>query len=168
MDNNSADIVFEDERWEEAGLEGLAARAFGACFAHLGMDPARYELALLACDDARIAVLNADFRAKPTPTNVLSWPAEERAPATRGTHPDLPIAGDGPPVELGDIAISYETCAAEADAAQKPLADHATHLLVHGFLHLLGYDHIFDEDAALMEAREAEILGTIGLSNPYE
>lgn len=168
MDNSGVDIVFEDERWETAGLEGLAARAFGACFAHLGLEAGRFELALLACDDARIAVLNEDFRAKPTPTNVLSWPSEERAPASPGARPELPKAGDGPPCELGDIAIAYETCAAEADAAQKPLADHITHLLVHGFLHLLGYDHICDEDAALMEACEAEILGTIGLSNPYE
>lgn len=168
MDNTGVDILIEDARWEAAGLEGLAARAFGACFAHLGLEVAYFELALLACDDARITGLNEDFRAKPSPTNVLSWPAEERTPAAPGTRPDLPKASDGPPTELGDIAIAFETCAAEAAAAQKPLAEHATHLLVHGFLHLLGYDHICDEDAVLMEACEAEILGTIGLADPYE
>mgnify|MGYP005992599593 CR=1 FL=1 len=115
----------------------------------------------------RIADLNADFRGKPTPTNVLSWPAEERGAATDG---DLPLAVepdfDGA-LELGDIAIAYDTCAREAIDANKSLEDHLRHLVVHGVLHLLGYDHIRDLDATVMEALEVEILGNMGLDNPY-
>ena len=163
------DAHCEDPRWEAAGLESLAARAFAATFKALGMDAQGYEVALLACDDARIASLNADFRDKPRATNVLSWPSAERAADVAGDSPDLPAAGPaGMPCELGDIAIAYDTCAREAAAAGKPLADHTLHLCTHGLLHLLGYDHICDEDAALMEGLEARILASLGLDNPYE
>ena len=118
----------------------------------------------MACDDARIADLNAEFREKPTPTNVLSWPSEERSAEEDGARPEMPA---GPDPELGDIAIAFETCERESVAAEKPMADHVTHLLVHAMLHLLGFDHIRDKDAALMEGLEVEILGKLGLSNPY-
>jgi probable rRNA maturation factor len=167
MVGDLVEIVFEDERWRDAGLEALAERAARATLTHLGMMADGYGIGVLACDDARISVLNADFRGKPAPTNVLSWPAEERA--TPGRHPDLPAAdGSGMPVELGDIAISLETCEREAGAAEKPFADHVTHLLVHGVLHLLGYDHVDDRDATIMEAVEVEVLGKTGIANPYE
>ena len=159
------DTLIEDPRWQEAGLEGLAETAAQATLAHLGLDPSDWEIAILACDDARIATLNAEFREKPSPTNVLSWPSDERAQDTPGAAPDLPEPGLDP--ELGDIAIAYETCAREAAEQDKPLADHVTHLLVHGTLHLLGYDHIRDEDATLMEATEVAILGKLGLPDPY-
>lgn len=159
------DILYEDDRWEAAGLARLAERAAEATFLHLGLVPDAWEVSLLACDDARIAVLNADFRAKPTPTNVLSWPSEERAAEDPGAVPDLPEPGLDP--ELGDIAIAYDTCAREAAAAGKPMADHVTHLVVHALLHLLGYDHLRDQDATLMEATEVAILGKLGLPDPY-
>mgnify|MGYP006287624467 CR=1 FL=1 len=98
------------------------------------------------------------------PTNVLSWPAADRAPARPGETPAPPDPADG---ELGDIALSYETCAREAAEAGKTLEAHATHLIVHGILHLLGYDHETDADAALMERLEAEILGKMGVVAPY-
>lgn len=163
------DSIIEDDRWQQAGLEALAEAAASATLAHLGLDHARFEIAVLACDDSRIAVLNADFRGKPQPTNVLSWPAEEHAAQVDGAAPDLPTgAADGPFAhELGDIAIAYDTCAREAVAAGKPLADHVTHLIVHGTLHLLGYDHLRDKDATLMERTEVEILGKLGLPDPY-
>ena len=154
------ETIIEDERWAEAGLEPLAERACAAALDHLGIDGA--EISLLACDDARIAALNADFRGKPVPTNVLSWPSEERGAEVPGGEP-LPPED----LELGDIAIAFETCAREAAAADKPFADHVTHLLVHGTLHLLGYDHIEDKDAGLMEALEVEILGKLGIADPY-
>ena len=154
------ETIIEDERWAEAGLEPLAERACAAALDHLGIDGA--EISLLACDDARIAALNADFRGKPVPTNVLSWPSEERGAEAPGGEP-LPPED----LELGDIAIAFETCAREAAAADKPFADHVTHLLVHGTLHLLGYDHIEDKDAGLMEALEVEILGKLGIADPY-
>lgn len=160
----SVDTIIEDPRWAEAGLEALADSACGATLSHLGLDPAAWEISLLGCDDARIAVLNADFRDKPRPTNVLSWPYDERAADADGAPPAPP---QGPDPELGDIAIAFETCAREAQAQDKPLADHTTHLLVHGCLHLLGYDHIRPKDADLMEGIEVEILASLGVANPY-
>lgn len=161
----SVDVIIEDDRWQAAGLEPLAEAAAAAALAHLGLEPEEWEVSLLACDDARIATLNAEFRGKPTPTNVLSWPSEERASDAPGQQPDLPLPGPDP--ELGDIAIAYDTCLREAEDGGKPLADHVTHLMVHAVLHLLGYDHENDPDAALMEGLETEILGKMGLPDPY-
>ena len=161
----SVDIITEDDRWSDIGLEDLAEAASDAALAHLGLEPEEWEISLLACDDARIAGLNADFRGKPTPTNVLSWPSEERGADTPGVRPDLPAPGPDP--ELGDIAIAYDTCAREATDGGKPLTAHVTHLVVHAVLHLLGYDHENDPDAALMEGLETEILGKMGLPDPY-
>ena len=160
------DCVIEEPRWESIGLAALAETAEAATFGRLGLDPARFEAALLACDDARIAALNADFRGKAQPTNVLSWPSEERAPEQPGAVPDLP-EGDVPPLELGDIALAYETCAREALDAGRDLPHHAAHLIVHGLLHLLGFDHVRDADAVLMEAIETEILDRMGIADPY-
>ena len=160
----SVDVVFEDDRWEAFGLEALAERAVAETLAHLGLDPETWEIVCLACDDARIADLNAEFREKPTPTNVLSWPSEERGAEIAGARPDAPR---GPDPELGDIAISFDTCQREAAEAGKPMEAHVTHLVVHGVLHLLGYDHIRDADATLMEGIETEILGKMGLPDPY-
>ncbi|MBY5989409.1 rRNA maturation RNase YbeY [Roseovarius atlanticus] len=162
---SGVDCLIEDDRWQDVGLEALAARAAEATLAHLGLDPAEWEIAVLGCDDARIAALNEDFRDKPGPTNVLSWPSAERAAEVDGALPEPPEAGPDP--ELGDIAIAYETCAKEAEAAGRPMQDHVTHLIVHGILHLLGYDHVRDKDATLMERTEVEILGKLGLPDPY-
>ena len=161
------DIVLEDDRWDAFGLDALANAAVRAAFAELGLAETGFTLCLMGCDDARILELNGDFRGKAKPTNVLSWPSEERS-AAPGEIPDLPEAGNAEdPEHLGDIAISYDTCAAEAAEADKPMADHVTHLVVHGLLHLLGYDHIDDADADLMEATEVRILARLGLSDPY-
>jgi probable rRNA maturation factor len=161
------DMVIEDPRWDALGIEALAVEACSATLAHLGLDTSRAEVTVLACDDARIAVLNADFRGKPTPTNVLSWPAEERGPDTPGAVPPAPEPGLDGMLELGDIAIAFETCGREAAEARKPLEAHVTHLVVHGVLHLLGYDHETDADAALMEGTEVKILGKLGHDDPY-
>ena len=162
------DCVIEDDRWRAAGLEALALRAVLATLADLSLPARGFTLSLLACDDARIAALNAEFRGKPMPTNVLSWPANARAPATEGALPEAPEAGPpDDPESLGDIAIAYDICAAEAQAARKPFADHVSHLIVHGLLHCLGYDHIRDGDADLMEATEVRILASLGISDPY-
>lgn len=159
-------INIEDQRWVALGIEALAVQACEAALRHLEIDPQHFEISLLACGDARIADLNAEFRGKPAPTNVLSWPSLDRARA--GKHPYKPAADpQGMTAELGDIAISYDTCIAEAEAADKPVSDHVTHLLIHGVLHLLGYDHISDQDAAIMQALEAEVLGKLGISDPY-
>ena len=159
------EVLTEDARWTVAGLAALADLACNAALAELSLN-ADYEISLLACDDARVAKLNTEFRGKPTPTNVLSWPSEDRAALIPGLIPQLP---DGAPheLELGDIALAYETCAREAQEAEKSFQDHVTHLLIHGTLHLLGFDHINDPDAALMEGLETRILAKIGIEDPY-
>ncbi|KIC50900.1 rRNA maturation factor [Tateyamaria sp. ANG-S1] len=159
------DILIEDARWQEAGLDTLAHRTIAATLEDRGIPAA--SVSLLACDDARIAVLNADFRDKPMPTNVLSWPEEDLSPEDAGHPPDAPQPGPDGTISLGDIAIAYDTCAREAVDQGKPFEAHVTHLLVHGTLHLLGYDHIRDPDATRMEALEIEILGKLGLPDPY-
>lgn len=158
-DEISTDCVIEDDRWEALGLEDLAQRAVAASLSWHRMGG---EVVVLGCDDARIAALNADFRGKPRATNVLSWPSVEHLPHEPGATPDLPDEE-----ELGDIAIAYETCLAEAQAQQKPVADHVTHLLVHATLHLLGYDHLNDPDAETMEAAERSILAELNIPDPY-
>ena len=107
-------------------------------------------MVILLTDDATVRDLNARFRAKDTPTNVLSFPA----PPNPDNH-------------LGDIALAYETCAAEALAQHKPLAHHLQHLVAHGVLHLIGYDHQTDAEADAMEALERRILGGLGVPDPY-
>ncbi|WP_309663794.1 rRNA maturation RNase YbeY [Tabrizicola sp.] len=162
------DTVTEDARWTAAGLDGLAERAARQALEALGFAPEGFQISLLGCDDARIAVLNADFRGKPVATNVLSWPSAERGAEFVGETPAPPTAGSLPePESLGDIALAYDTCAAEARAQGKTMEDHVTHLIVHAVLHLLGYDHIEAEDAALMEGHEVRILATLGVSDPY-
>ncbi len=162
------ETVIEDARWESLGLEALAERAGRAVLSGLDLPVEGFAISLMGCDDARIAVLNADFRGKPAPTNVLSWPSEERGAEVAGEAPVPPEPGaPDDPESLGDIAIAWETCAREAAGQGKPMVDHVTHLLVHGTLHLLGYDHVEDEDAALMEGLEVRILASLGVSDPY-
>ena len=160
----TVEIEIEDPRWDAAGLPAIAEVATTATLRHLGLDPMHFEVSLLACDDARIAELNGAFRDKAAPTNVLSWPGAVRAPAAPGGAPEAPDPADP---ELGDIAIAYDTCAAEAEAGGLSLADHTTHLIVHGVLHLLGYDHVHDADATRMEGFEVEILASLGVADPY-
>ena len=159
------DVLIEDDRWKALALEPLAKSAFVATMKDRGLDPKLWEVALLAANDARIAALNADFRGKPTPTNVLSWPSEERGAEEDGADPEPP-AWDGD-AELGDIALAYDTCAREAENGGLALKHHVTHLIVHGLLHLLGYDHERDRDGDLMESRETAILAKLGVADPY-
>lgn len=161
------DCLIEDDRWNALNLPALAGKATDATLIRLGLDPTRCDISLLGCNDARIAFLNAEFRGKSAPTNVLSWPDEDLSAEIPGARPSAPKADPDGIIELGNIAIAYETCASEAASAGKPLPDHVTHLVVHGLLHLLGYDHIRDQDATLMETLEGEILGKMGLNDPY-
>ncbi|WP_170561116.1 rRNA maturation RNase YbeY [Ruegeria atlantica] len=159
------ELTIEDARWQD--LESLAMRAIQAVLDYCDLDADLCEVSLLACDDARIAVLNSEFRQKPTPTNVLSWPAEDLAVGEAGLRPTPPTPDFTGEIALGDIAISFDTCAREASEAGKTMDDHVTHLIIHGVLHLLGYDHIRDRDATLMEGVEVEILGKMGIDDPY-
>ena len=113
--------------------------------------PADLALTVLLTDDAALQDLNARFRGKDKPTNVLSFPA----PQSARPH-------------LGDVALAYGVCAAEAQAQGKPLSAHLTHLTAHGVLHLLGYDHETEAEAEAMEGLERAILAGLGLPDPYE
>jgi probable rRNA maturation factor len=114
------------------------------------------EIAVVLTDDSAMRDLNRRWRGKDVPTNVLSFPA----PPSRGDT--------GAPLPLGDIVIAYETTAREASAEHTPFTHHLAHLAVHGFLHLLGYDHEADSAAEAMEDLEAEVLARIGVANPYK
>lgn len=139
---------------DEAELEASARRAFAAAAERTDAPPL-FEVSLLFTDDAHIQVLNRDFRGKDKPTNVLSFPAAS------GVFPD-----DATKV-LGDIVIARETVEREAEEEGKSFDHHLTHLLVHGFLHLLGYDHESDDEAEEMEAMERLILAGLEISDPY-
>lgn len=117
--------------------------------------PHPVELSLVFTDDAAIRTINAEWRGLDKPTNVLSFPA----------YPIEP--GDEPGPMLGDIVIARETVVREAADLGKSMDDHLTHLLVHGFLHLFGYDHLDEDEAEEMEGLETRILATLGLSDPY-
>ncbi|PIE10341.1 MAG: rRNA maturation RNase YbeY [Rhodobacterales bacterium] len=161
------EIVIEAGPWDETALTALAERAMDATLTHLALDPQTWEATVMACDDARIAELNAGFRGKDKATNVLSWPSQERAPDTHGATPAPPEPDAFGDHHLGDIALAHETCTREAEAAGLTLNDHLTHLVIHALLHLLGYDHETDEDAALMEGIERSILKGMELHDPY-
>ena len=105
-DDPLVETLAEDHRWEALDLEALAERACRATLERLGLEPSAYEISLLACNDKRIAELNEDFRGKPQPTNVLSWPSEERAAYKAGEMPHIPPPEPRMPVGLGDIAIA--------------------------------------------------------------
>lgn len=161
------DVTIEDSQWDALILQSLAEKATVTTLSHLGHDPNDCEISILACSDARIAQLNDDFRDKPTATNVLSWPTTDLAaeiPGAKPIQPNPDITGE---LSLGDIAIAHGTCQKEAATAGIAMADHVTHLIIHGLLHLLGYDHIRDPDATLMQRLEVEILGKLGLDDPY-
>jgi len=120
-------------------------------------------VAVVLADDRTVRGLNRDWRAKDAPTNVLSFPATDTA---EGEIPSPVLAGM--PLELGDVVLGCETCVAEAAAQHKELSHHVRHLIVHGVLHLLGYDHIANDAAARMEGLETRALATLGVPDPYE
>ena len=144
-------------------IEILTGRAAQAAF-HAGA-PAVYqgrtiEAGVRLADDAELRELNREYRGQDKPTNVLSFNGLDDGELER-LPPDAPLM-------LGDIVIAYETAAAEAACEAKSLGDHLSHLVVHGMLHLLGYDHIEEGDATLMERLEAEVLAGMGIANPYD
>ena len=168
MSGRLVDVVVEDEAWLSVlpDLEDVAETGAQRALDAAGLAGDSYEIALLACDDQRIAALNADFRGKPKATNVLSWPAHDLRPDSAGGQPAHPPKGD--PITLGDVAIARQTCLREAKNASIPLKTHATHLILHAVLHLLGYDHVDDADAQIMEALESRAMISAGFPDPYE
>lgn len=147
------DIAIEAGRWKVGDDEAIVTRAIETAAAMSTHEVGGAELSVVLTDDASIRAINAQWRHKNEPTNVLSFPA--------------PPAMPGAPRLLGDIVIAHETTAREAEAEGKPFGDHLGHLAIHGFLHLLGYDHESDADAEVMERLEREILAKLGVPDPY-
>ncbi len=144
------EVEIDDPAWTSAlpEAEDVAVRAAEAALKAASQVGG---LTVLLADDEAVADLNTRFRGKAGPTNVLSFPA----PDTARPH-------------LGDIALAFGVCAGEARTQGKPLADHLTHLVAHGVLHLVGYDHITDTEAETMEALERQLLSGLGVPDPYD
>lgn len=155
------DISLDCPRWAEAvpGPEALCRRAADRALGAMSPAAGAVEVSIVLSDDAAVARLNREFRGHDGPTNVLAFPNAEAAGAVTGP--------DAPPVLLGDVIVAYETVAAEAGASGTPIADHLAHLVVHGMLHLLGYDHADEPGARRMEALETELLAALGVADPY-
>jgi probable rRNA maturation factor len=144
------DVRVDSGLWKEPGkVKTTVRRAVTQAAATLSTDA---ELAIVLTDDSAIRVLNRQWRGIDAATNVLSFPTKD--------------AGGDPPL-IGDIVLAYETIAREAGAERKPFAHHVAHLAVHGFLHLLGYDHERDQDASAMERAERAILRRLAIPDPY-
>lgn len=142
------EVEIEAETWSAAlpGVEDLVLQAARAALRDVGEGA----VAILLTDDATVRDLNARFRATDAPTNVLAFPAAANREGS-----------------LGDVALAFGVCEREAGAQGKSLADHLRHLVIHGVLHLLGYDHHDEAEATVMEARERELLAGLGVSDPY-
>ncbi|MFT7087707.1 MAG: putative rRNA maturation factor [Rickettsiales bacterium] len=124
------------------------------------------EISVLLTGDEQIRELNKNYRGKDQPTNVLSFPLLDGTKIKNGDFSNFQI--DFGHLALGDIVVSYQTVRKESEQQKKEFDDHLTHLLIHSLLHLIGFDHIFDADAKIMEELETEILAGMGIRNPYE
>ena len=156
-----------DEEWDSSSSWDLLVRRAAeaaiaeSAFPQLALSNRQVEISVLLPGDDEVRDINVEFRGKEKPTNVLSFPMSSTDDLTNAT-----IAG--PELLLGDIVLARGVCEAEAADKGITVEQHATHLLVHGTLHLLGYDHQDDVEAADMEAREIRALGRLGIANPYE
>ncbi|WP_317992784.1 rRNA maturation RNase YbeY [Bartonella gliris] len=150
------DITVENAAWnDEKMLYNITEKALKTTMHHVSLENVVSEISLLFTDDKHMAKINALWRNKNKPTNVLSFPA-------------FPLkAGDPPGLMLGDIIIARETVALEAEKEGKSFQDHLTHMIVHGVLHLLGYNHETDDEAYYMEKLEREILQKLAIKDPY-
>ena len=164
----AVDVLIEAPAWLDAlpAAERVVERAAAATFAQATLpDDRDWECAILLADDERLRALNRQFRGKDKPTNVLSFPAE-RQDGDYASEVQV-VPADDQPLQWGDIAIAYGVTAAEASEQGKTLADHLSHLVVHGILHLIGHDHERPGEAEQMEALERQILWEIGVADPY-
>jgi len=146
------EVEVEDPAWSEAlpDADALANRAAAAALLAGGAGDEASDVTVLLSDDGVVAALNAQYRGKAGPTNVLSFPAPESAQP-----------------HLGDLALAFGVCTREASDQGKPLAHHLSHLVAHGVLHLLGWDHQTDDEAEAMERLEREILAGLDIPDPY-
>ncbi|UAB77537.1 rRNA maturation RNase YbeY [Erythrobacter sp. SCSIO 43205] len=156
------ELEIDIEGWPSGDWEGLANRA-GEAASDVApeLSNERLLVSVIFTSDDEVHALNREWRDRDKPTNVLSFPMLERDAL-------LDLATDGPPEMLGDIALAFETCAREATEKGVPLDHHASHLIIHGLLHLAGHDHVHsDEEAEAMEALERQALAKLGIADPY-
>ncbi len=149
------DVTVALETWSTAiaDVEDVCQRAAAAALAQSNRAAAEIEISVLLCDDNTVSRFNSEYRGRAEPTNVLSFP--------------IGCADAGSENHLGDVVIAFETVAAEAASSHLAIVDHLMHLVVHGVLHLLGYDHQSTREAEEMEALEVEILDRLGVADPY-
>jgi probable rRNA maturation factor len=161
------DLALDEPAWLDdlPDAEALARRAATAAVALACPGGPALAMALVLAGDDRLRSLNRDWRGIDKPTNVLSFPAEALEPG-RAPVP-VPGAPEGEPVELGDVVIAHGVMRHEAAQGAIPLDHHLSHLVVHGTLHLLGYDHEADDEAEAMEAMERRVLAGLGVPDPY-
>jgi len=146
--------------WDDLARAAAAAAIAESAFPQLSTSKRAVELSIRLTSDAEVHALNAEWRGKDKPTNVLSFPMAEADDLAEAAAP-------GPELMLGDIILARGVCAAEAAEKAIPIESHAAHLMVHGTLHLLGYDHMDEDSAADMEAREVRALARMGIADPY-
>lgn len=153
------DILSEDDRWLSiAGFSELIPSLVSGALQEVKLMPEAHAVSIALMSDSEIRTLNKSFRGKDAPTNVLSFPSAPDPQALKNR---------GGPAFLGDVALAYETVISEASEQKKPPLHHAAHLVVHGVLHLAGFDHCADADAERMEAAERVILAKFGIPDPY-
>jgi len=146
--------------WDELARAAATAAIAESAFPQLGQGERAVELSIRLTSDAEVHALNAEWRGKDKPTNVLSFPMAEPDELDAATN-------NGPELMLGDIILAHGVCAEEAADKDIPIDRHAAHLMVHGTLHLLGYDHMDEASAADMESREVRALARMGIADPY-
>lgn len=166
-ENVTLDVLVDDDRWHEVGCDHIAQVSCENVVEEMSLE-GDLVVSFRFTSDAEMQILNRDFRQKDRATNVLSWPSDERGASVDGEIPSPPTPDFTGEIELGDIALGFETCQHEALDAGISFENHVTHLCIHGVLHLLGYDHIRDKDATLMERAEIRILEKLVIPNPYE
>jgi len=151
INNLDIDIAVQAEQWTNTvkNIESLIEASVHETLSHIKFKTEQAELSVVLADNDFVQELNKVYRSKDKPTNVLSFPQDED-------------------VLLGDVILAYETVSSEAGEQKKPFEDHFVHLVIHGVLHLLGYDHETDEGAKIMERAEIETLKKLGIKNPYE
>lgn len=156
------DVVINEPAWKRAvpGVGSLCRRAARAAIAAGAPAMGAAEACIVLTDDGTSRTLNRQYRNEDKPTNVLSFPlAQSTAGTAAGGQPHMHL--------LGDVVVAFATSVGEAESQAKSLADHLTHLVVHGILHLVGHDHQTDDDATAMERLEVAILATLGVEDPY-
>ncbi len=160
----SVDLIMEDARWKTLNLLQIANAAFKETLSQLNLRSENFICCILACSGKKIKGLNAQFRGKNNSTNVLSFPSTPEICEVRSISK---LEANVDPFELGDIAIAYEVCKKEADISKIDFEHHVYHLIIHSVLHLLGYDHKEEKNAAEMEKIEVQVLANLGINNPY-